>query len=335
MTDVVDRLLDSDPALRWQVERDLLDAPEEVWQATRARVPHEGFGKALLEKQDDDGLWAGGAFFPADASPEEPGQPWTATTWSLNSLREWGVEPDALKPDTAGLLRANARWEYDDLPYWGGEVDACINAFTLANGAWLGTDVSPIVDWFPAHQMTEGGWNCAWVDGSTRASFHSTINAIIGILDHEIRTGGTDDLRAARHAAEEYLLQRRLLRSLSTGEIHEPWATHFAYPYRATYSALKAADHLRAAALHDGTPPDPRMSEAIDLIRVARDDDGTWHQQVRHEGRVWFHVDSEPGESSRWLTFHALRVLRWWDENAPAQPQQDSRHALPCARDTA
>ena len=310
-------LLDADPSLRWQVERDLAGAPEDVWQATRARVPQEGFGARLLSSQDEDGQWAGGAYFPADASEAEPGQPWTATTWSLSALREWGVEPDALRPDTAGLLGRHARWEYEALPYWGGEVDVCINALTLANGAWLGADVSALAAWLLEHQLPDGGWNCAWVDGSRRSSFHSTLNAVVGLLDHEVRTGGSPALREARHAGEEHLLERGLLRRLSTGEVHGPWATHFAYPYRWYYSVLRAADHVRAASLHDGRPPDERVADAVALVRAARDADGTWHQQLRHEGRTWFEVDGGPGEPSRWLTFHALRVLAWEEGAGP------------------
>ncbi|TFV85065.1 squalene cyclase [Microbacterium sp. dk485] len=306
-------LRDSDPTLRWQVERDLDSAPESVWRETRSRVATEGHGAALLARQDEDGQWAGGAYFPAHVSPDEPGQPWTATTWSLNALREWGVPPDALRPDTAGLLDRNARWEYDDLPYWGGEVDACINGYTLANGGWLGADVSPIAAWLVGHRLADGGWNCEWVEGATRSSFHSTLNALVGILDFEERTGGTPELTAARQGAQEYLLERGLLRRRSTGETHAPWATHFAYPYRWFYSVLRAADYFRAASLHDGVRPDERMAGAIALIRDARDADGTWHQQLRHEGRTWFEVDVPPGQPSRWLTFHALRVLEWWD----------------------
>lgn len=122
-----DWLLDSDPALRWQVERDLLGLPEQIWMATRSRVALEGFGARLLELQDPDGQWAGGAFFPADfkwESMQIEGQPWTATTWTLKTLREWGVDATVLG-DTAERLAANSRWEYEDLPYWGGEVDCC------------------------------------------------------------------------------------------------------------------------------------------------------------------------------------------------------------------
>lgn len=316
-----DWLLDSDPSLRWQVEKDLLHAPEPVWRATRARVATEGFGARLLALQAPDGQWAGGAYFPGDFDWQHPdpadegGQPYTATTWSLNALREWGVDAAALG-DTAERLAANSRWEYQDLPYWGGEVDACINAFTLANGAWFGVDVAPLAQWFVEHRMADGGWNCEWVEGSTVSSFHSTLNSIEGLLRWEIATGGNDAVREARHTGEEYLLRRRLLYRASTGEVVAPWATHFGYPFRWVYSALHAADHLRAAALHEGRDPDPRIGDAIEVIRAGRGEDGRWVQERVHPGRVWFAVDAGEGEPSRWLTFHALRVLEWWDAAA-------------------
>jgi hypothetical protein len=137
----IEWLLESDPALRWQVERDLCGAAPEVWQATRARIATEGYGARLLAVQEPTGQWAGGAFFPSDfdfADVESSGQPWTATTWTLNALREWGMAPDVLRERrTAELLAEHSRWEYEDLPYWGGEVDCCINAWTVANGVWL------------------------------------------------------------------------------------------------------------------------------------------------------------------------------------------------------
>ena len=316
-----DWLLDTDPALRWQVERDLLDAPEEVWTATRARVAAEGFGAELLSHQDADGQWAGGAYFPADfafdgpEAAEDAGQPYTATTWSLTTLREWGVDASVLA-GTAEKLETNSRWEYDDLPYWGGEVDACINAFTLANGAWVGADVSALVRWFPEHRLPDGGWNCEWVNGSTRSSFHSTLNAIKGLLWYEQHTGGDDALRAARRGGEEYLLGRRLMYRQTTSEQVGPWVTWFGYPFRWFYTALRAVDHLREASLYDGTAPDQRMSDAIAVIAGARQSDGTWRQERRYPGRVWFEFDVPVGEPSPWLTFFALRVLRWWDGGA-------------------
>jgi hypothetical protein len=309
-------LLDSDPALRWLVQRDVAHDPQHVWQATRARVATDGFGARLLDLQDDDGQWAGGAFFPADFdfggpdAADEAGQPWTATTWSLNALREWGVDASVLA-GTAEKLDASSRWEYDDLPYWGGEVDCCINGYTLANGAWLGADVSGLVQWFDDHRMTDGGWNCEWVEGSTRSSFHSTLNALKGLLAYEVHTGKST--RELRRSAEGYLLERGLYRRKSTGETVAPWALRFAYPFRWFYNVLNAADHLRATSLIDGTSPDPHMADAIARIREQQQPDGRWLQARRHPGRVWFEVDVPAGEPSKWLTFHATRVLQWWD----------------------
>ncbi len=312
----LDWLLDSDPALRWQVERDLAGAHRAVWEATRARVASEGFGARLLAEQGADGQWAGGAFFPAGFfdSPEaqEPGQPWVATTWVLKDLREWGVDASVLA-GTAEKLAANSRWEYDDLPYWGGEVDVCINSYTLAAGAWLGADVSQLAAWFPAHRLEDGGWNCEAEEGdSVRSSFHSTLNAVRGMLAYEKLTGDTG-LREARHGGEEYLLSRRLMFRASTGEPVGEFVHRFVSPNRHRYSALAALDHFREVSLHEGTPPDARLAEAIEVVRAARTPDGRWLQTTPLAGRTWFDVDVPEGEPSRWLTLQATRVLEWWD----------------------
>ncbi|MET0900560.1 MAG: squalene cyclase [Mycobacterium sp.] len=308
-------LLDSDPALRWQIERDLLGAAPAVWEATRARIATEGFGAHLLALQDPDGQWAGGAFFPAGfEGSEDAGQPWTATTWSLNALREWGLDAAVLRERrTAELLAANSRWEYDDLPYWGGEVDCCINAWTLANGVWLGADVAGVADWFVEHQLPDGGWNCEWVEGSTRSSYHSTLNSLRGLLAYDVATGGSAATRDARRRGEDYLLQRKLFQRLSTGAPVGPWVDGFVYPPRWVYNVLTAVDYFREAAGLDGAAPDPRMAEAIAMIRGARQPDGTWLQAGRHPGRVWFEVDVPVGEPSKWLTLFGTRVLSWWD----------------------
>ncbi|GAA3650551.1 hypothetical protein GCM10022267_41160 [Lentzea roselyniae] len=303
MSELTAWLLDSDPALRWQVERDLLGAPRAVWEGTRARVAVEGFGARLLAEQGADGMWDGGAFFPAGGGGEE-GQPWTATTWSLNSLREWGVDAEVLRARrTVELLAEGCRWEYRGLPYWGGEVDCCINSWTLANGVWLGVDVGGIAEWFARHQLEDGGWNCEWVEGATRSSFHSTLNALKGLLAFE--RGRVSEVR---RVGEEYLIRRHLYKRLSTGEAVGEWVAEFRSPFRWGYSVLNAADYFRQAGRKD-----PRMAEAIGMIRAQRQADGTWLQAGRHPGRVWFEIDVEAGEPSKWLTFYAMRVLEWWD----------------------
>jgi hypothetical protein len=311
-------LCDTDPALRWQVERDLLHLPETVWKATQSRVAGEGFGARLLSLQDPDGQWDGGAFFPSDfdfSGPEaadDAGQPWTTTTWALNSLREWGVEAVALK-DTAKLLELNCRWEYEQLPYWGGEVDCCINGYTLANGVWLGANVHGIAQWFVDHQMPEGGWNCEWVNGSKRASVVSTLNSLNGILAYQLAGFDVAGLMLARQRAEEYLLRRELLYRESTKSELFSSVNEFAYPFRSFYNALNVMDYFYRAWMFDDRSLDKRMQPAIDVIKNKQQPEGHWLQDRRNPGRVWFEVDVAPGEPSKWLTFYASRILSWWD----------------------
>ena len=314
-SDLTDWLLESDPAVRWQVERDLLGASEAIWNSTRRRVSTEGFGAALLAHQESDGQWDGGSYFPRNfdfSTAKTQGQPWTATTWSLNSLREWGVEAGALG-ETASLLAMNSKWDYEGLPYWAGEVDCCINAYTFANGAWLGAPVDALANWFVEHQMTEGGWNCDWVEGSTRSSFHSTLNSLKGILEYEIIMGSTPELTAARKAGEEYLLERNLLYRASTGELISPWATDFSYPTRWKYNVLRAVDYFRMAAIYEKVKPDPRLTIAISIIRDQAREDGRYLQGSTYPGKVWFEVDVPEGQASKWITLFAQRILLWWE----------------------
>src|SRR6266545_7848496 len=187
MTDraVIDWLLDpehSDPSIRWQVMRDLLDAPPSEWAAERAKLETEGWGARLLALEDDDGQWAGGAHFPADfdwRGPEaERGpdgrmarQPWTATSHSLSLLREFGLDPSSERARRAvELIGANARWEEGGQPYWEGEVEPCINGMTVANGTYFGVDMALVVERLVKERLDDGGWNCDTERGSVRSS---------------------------------------------------------------------------------------------------------------------------------------------------------------------
>jgi hypothetical protein len=157
------------------------------------------------------------------------------------------------------------------------------------------------------------------VEGSTRSSFHSTLNSLKGLLDLGEAGLGTDETRAARHRGEEYLLERDLIRKLSTGEPVGDFVFQFIYPFRAAYSVLNAADYFRRASILDDTPPDKRMAEAIERIRQARLPDGTWITSGRRPGRVWFEEDVPAGEPSKWLTLIGTRVLDWWEGYYPTE----------------
>ena len=320
-------LLDADPAIRWQVMRDLLGVPETVWSAERAKVATEGWGARLLAVQDDDGRWAAGAHFPGDFAwpgpetfqgPGKPwlgeGQPWTSTSHVLAQLREFGLEPtSAPARRTVELVGAHGRWEYDDLPYWGGEVEPCINGALVANGSTFGVDMAPVVARLVGEALEDGGWNCEAERGSVRSSFHTTIAVLEGLLEFELAGRGTAASRAARRGGEEYLLRRHLFRRLSTGAPADPGFLRFVHPDRFFYSVLRGLDHFRRASLATGAAPDPRLAEAVAHVRGRRRDDGRWDLDWTPAGRTWFDVGDGPGQPSRWITLRALRVLAWWD----------------------
>ncbi|HEV3361446.1 MAG TPA: squalene cyclase [Pseudonocardiaceae bacterium] len=306
---VLDWLLDSDPGLRWQVLRDLTDASVEEVAAERARVAVQGWGARLLAVRDGDGQWAGGACFPAGFTGDfSAGQPWTSTFPTLTLLRDLGVDPEA-EPvrEAVRLVAENCRWEHAGQPFFAGEVEPCINGRTVALGAYFGVDVEGIVERLVGEQLADGGWNCEAENGSVRSSFHSTMCVLEGLLAHEQATGGSQAARTARRRGEEYLLERRLLRRRSTGEIIEPDWLRFSFPTWWHYDVLRALDYFRAT----GSTPDARLAEAVELVRSKREPEGTWLLENTHHGAVHFVLEDGDGRPSRWNTLRASRVLAW------------------------
>ena len=327
-------LLDSDPSIRWQVLRDLADAPADLVEAERARVAREGWGARILALQGDDGQWAGGACFPAGYFPEldddqgsgtpvaeqvwtespeaddDADQPWTATLPTLEVLLSLGVDPlDPAARRAVHGVREGCRWEEGGQRFFDGEVEPCINGRTVTVGSYFGEPVDGIVSRLVGEQLEDGGWNCWAHYGATRSSFHSTLCVLEGLLAHERATGGTGAARSARLRGEEYLLSRGLLRRATTGEVIKPKWLQFSFPVYWHYDVLRALEYFREV----GGRPDPRVAEAADVVRSKRQPDGAWLLENTHSGQTHFAMEDGDGASSRWNTLRALRVLRWYD----------------------
>lgn len=327
---VIEWLLDSDPSVRWQALRDLQQAPAAEVAAERARIATEGWGAALLAAQDEGGTWPGG-----DARLPE-----YTSLRTLFLLRDMGLDPASEQAKTAvARVRRNVQWlmnipeevlpKDEDISWWHkpffeGEVEPCINGRVVAIGAYFGEDIQPIVERLLGEQMADGGWNCDQDQGSTRGSFHTTIDVLEGLLEFERATGGSSAVRTARERAHEYLLERRLFKRLSTGEAIEddrkggPVWTQFSYPTGWRYDILRGLDYLRAA----GARPDPRMKEAIEILASKRDASGRWALGVVHPEEVVAEPGVTEGQPSRWNTLRALRVLDWYDNSA----RDEDRH---------
>ena len=296
--DVIDWLLQGDPAIRWQVLRDLTEAPEGHVSAERARVETEGWGARLLALRDPDGQWSGGACFPrqvvedwrAGIQPDfSEGQPWTSTLPTLVMLRDLGLDPAcAAARETIALVAENCRWEHDGQRFFDGEVEPCINGRTLSVGAYFGAEVDGLVARLLDDQLADGGWNCEAENGATVSSFDSTICVLEGLLDYEL-SGGEVAVAAARRAGEEYLLERRLFRRKSTGEVPAERWLQLSWPPRWHYDVLRALDHLRRT----GDAPDARVAEAVQARaqqaaarrHLAAGEHPRWRDLVRARGR--------------------------------------------------
>jgi hypothetical protein len=294
--------------------RDLTDAPAVDVAAERERVAHVGWGARLLAARDADGQWMGGACFPGRGDPpDDDSQPWTATLPVMLDLYDLGLDPAS---DTAremtSLVAANCRWEYDDERFFDGEVEPCINGHTVTLGAYFGADVDGIVARLLADQLDDGGWNCETERGSTVSSFASTICVLEGLLEYERAGAGSDETLAARRRGEHYLLERSLFRRRSTGQVPVADWLEFSFPTRWHYDVLRGLDYFRRADRRD-----PRLGEAIDLVRSKRRNDGTWLLENTHPGAIHVEFEEGDGRPSRWNTLRACRVLAWWDAAGP------------------
>jgi hypothetical protein len=290
--------------------RDLTDAPADEVAAERARVATEGAGARLLALQAPDGRWGGAAWNGG----------WNSTMHVLMLLRDMGLDPASDQASRAvGLVRDRVTWkgcgpqECDGNPFFAGEVEPCINGQVGAVGAYFGQDVRGIVDRLLAEQLPDGGWNCGAAKGSTRSSFNTTICVLEAVLEHERAIGASPEVTGARLRGQEYLLERRMFRRLSTGEVindrkgDHNW-TRFAFPTWWHYDVLRGLEYLRRA----GVVPDERVAEAIDLVASKRDGEGRWPLETQYPGKMPVETDEGERRPSRWNTLRALRVLDWY-----------------------
>jgi hypothetical protein len=298
---VIAWLLDADPAIRWQVMRDLTGEPEEIVAGERSRVAVEGWGAELLDRQSPDGQWGDDTTFPE----------WTSTLHTLVLLQTLGLDPAGERARTAiGRVRDHVTWGpyHGDSPFFEGEVEPCINGAVLALGSYFGEISDRLVDRLLSEQLEDGGWNCEAETGSVRSSFHTTIRVLEGLLAYEKAHGAAAAVTAARIRAQEYMLERRLFRRLSSGEVIDPAWTHFHFPTTWHYDVLRGLDHLRSA----GVEPDERVAEAVELVVKRRQPDGRWPRHTPYPDPVQLAMEGGAGTPSRWITHRALRVLDWY-----------------------
>ena len=291
-------LLDSDPAIRWQVMRDLTGEAPSAIAVERSRVATEGWGAQLLTRQSPAGHWGG---------PKED-RGLLVTLYSLVLLKDLGLDP-ASSEARRMIDRVDQRLVFKPLknrPFLHGETEPCINGRILSIGAYFKEPNDALAKQLLGEQLDDGGWNCE-APKSRRASFHTTICVLEGLLEYERAERKSAAVTKARKRAENYLLERRMFRSLRTGEVINKRWLRFSFPAFWHYDALRGLDYLRNAAIQ----PDKRISDAIETVIERRHQNGRWPLNVLHPEHVPLEMETGVGQASRWNTLRALRVLHW------------------------
>jgi hypothetical protein len=304
-------LLDSDPAIRWQVMRDLTGEAPDAIAAERSRVATEGWGSQLLAAQSAAGRWGGSPSGWRNDLPKDD-RSLLITFYSLVVLKDLGLDP-AGKQARKMIDRVERRVVFKRLhnrPFFEGETEPCINGRILGLGAYFKEPNHALAKQLVGEQLEDGGWNCE-APKSRRSSFHTTICVLEGLLDYERAGGKSAAVRRARNKAEIYLLERRMFRSLRTGETVDKRWLRFSFPTFWHYDVLRGLDYLRSA----GIKADSRVREAIEIVAERRHQNGRWPLNLLHPEFIPLEMETGVGSASRWNTLRALRVMRWYDSS--------------------
>ena len=302
-------LLDSDPAIRWQVMRDLTGDAADAIAAERSRVATEGWGAQLLTAQSPAGRWSGSPGGWRYDLPKED-RDLLISLYALVVLKDLGLDP-AAKQARKMIARVDNRLVFrrlDNRPFLHGQAESCINGRILAIGSYFKEPNDALANQLLGEQLEDGGWNCE-APKSRRSSFHTTICVLEGLLEYERAGRKSVAVAKARKRAENYLLERRMFRSLRTGEVIDKRWLRFSFPTFWHYDVLRGLDYLRNA----GIKPDSRVDDGIETVMERRHQNGRWPLNLLHPEHIPLEMETKIGGASRWNTLRALRVLRWYN----------------------
>ena len=189
---VIEWLLAGDPAIRWQVLRDLLHASTADVERERKKLPRaaDGWTARLLAKQDSNGGWASG--LSSDDGLYSP--KWISTHYTMLLLRDLGLSPDSRAAQKACRLMLDKGLQRDNgINFdWFGVSETCITGMTLSILSYFEFDddrLDLIAQHLLDQQMDDGGWNCRRRRGATHSSVHTTISALEGLRFYELHRG--------------------------------------------------------------------------------------------------------------------------------------------------
>ena len=266
-------LLKGDVSIQYQVHRDLLGIENPSLQD---RIATEGWGAKFLSFRRSEGHWGQRFYQPK----------WISSHYTLLDLKHLAISPDnqAIRQSILQVIDTLKGSDGGISPFGAEQkCDVCLNGMFLNYASYFGMkedNLKSIIDFLLTERMKDGGFNChSNTIGATHSSVHSTISVLEGILEFT-KSGYTyrrEDLQNAEKESIEFLLQHNLYKSHKTGEIINKKIVMLSYPSRWKYDILRALDYLQNA----GVRYDPRMQDALDLLKKKRLKDGRWPVQAR------------------------------------------------------
>lgn len=298
---LINWLLEGDVSIQYQVNRDLLgvERPDQ-----RNRIATEGWGAKFLSYRNEEGHWGQRFYQPK----------WISTHYTILDLKNLAISPKNkdISQSIAQVIRDLKSPDGGILPIGADKKsDVCVNGMFLNYASYFlmeEEELKSIVDFLLSEHMQDGGFNCnSNTIGAIHSSLHSTISVVEGILEYAKSGYGyrLEELQDVERKSREFLLQHRLFRSDLTGEIIDKKMLMLSYPSRWKYDILRALDYFQFAGINY----DPRMQDALDVLKKKRRKDGKWPVQAKHPGQTHFDME-KTGGPSRWNTLRALRVLK-------------------------
>ncbi|KPJ88326.1 MAG: hypothetical protein AMJ53_16990 [Gammaproteobacteria bacterium SG8_11] len=294
-------LLEGDVSIQYQVHRDLLDSERTDLQA---RIATEGWGARFLSFQKEEGHWGDRFYQPK----------WISTHYTILDLKNLNMSPnnEAISRSISQVIQTLKAPDGGILPIGVDKIsDMCINGMFLNYASYFGMEeegLKSIVDLMILEHMKDGGFNCELNRREVvHSSMHTTISVLEGILEY-VKNGyryRLGELQDAGEQARAFLLQHRLFRSDRTGDVIDKKWLMLSYPSRWRYDILRALDYFQTT----GIKYDPRMRDALDVLKKKQRKDGRWPIQAKHPGQTHFDME-KTGDPSRWNTLRAMRVLK-------------------------
>lgn len=295
-------LEESHPSVRYFTFKWLLDKLEddpEVIAAQAAIAGSDSVAK-LLRGQKPEGYWG------SDARPHHGTQ---GNLLILNWLgyRGNGEVRRAMDYRIEGCLQEDGAYGIElkgrmvKLPCHATELLRLM----MVNGYQEDRRARKLLSWLIKIQEEDGAWPC--VSKLVPFSCSWATADVLKAFDFLPEDWISDRVKASRRKIVELFLEAGIYR-YGKGKPSPRWL-EFGYPLRFDSDLLDVLEHL---APHI-SPDEERIQEALQIVLDKQDAEGRWPCEKEPKGGRWMKkfFDFEPiGEPSKWVTLHAMNMLK-------------------------